>query len=529
MLRSGIQPMLEEIQRLVRPTGSSFDNTSNGMGGRAQEDGSKYKFDDTAVWANQMFANGMCSYLMPKSKRWAYIKPAGKPSSQLSDKELVALEQVSDMLYHSFALPATGFYEAGHEVYSDMGSYGTAILYNKRSAKGSRYETVPLSQGLFDTNDEGRADTMYYIKHLRTKAMIQAFPSIVNMDGFDANQGDRSYKLVYSVEPSFDLRAKKGGTIGATKPYQFTYWCEELKEVLQTGFLSYFPFIVPRWVKLPGEVYGRSPAMTCLSTIKVVNKMRKELLKSAEIANAPPLSAEEDTIMLPFSYGSRQMIWREAGSPAPEPILSGSQPNLTQEMIQQDRDTIVKAYFVDQIIRDQKKERQTILEIQDERGQMLQQLGPLLSRQENEFLAPCIEGQLEYLDQAGMLPELPDSLAGHDLEIVYTSPAAQAQYSSGMGDISAMLQDIIPLAQAKPEIMDNIDDNELFAEITRLRGVTRRIIRTKDDVNAMREDRAEAEGQQQQLEAAPGMAGAAKDIATARSIDPEGAGQLLNL
>jgi hypothetical protein len=299
--------------------------------------------------------------------------------------------------------------------------------------------------------------------------------------------------------------------------------------VLQTGFLSYFPFIVPRWVKLPGEVYGRSPAMTCLSTIKVVNKMRKELLKSAEIANAPPLSAEEDTIMLPFSYGSRQMIWREAGSPAPEPILSGSQPNLTQEMIQQDRDTIVKAYFVDQIIRDQKKERQTILEIQDERGQMLQQLGPLLSRQENEFLAPCIEGQLEYLDQAGMLPELPDSLAGHDLEIVYTSPAAQAQYSSGMGDISAMLQDIIPLAQAKPEIMDNIDDNELFAEITRLRGVTRRIIRTKDDVNAMREDRAEAEGQQQQMEAAPGMAGAAKDIATARSIDPEGAGQLLNL
>jgi hypothetical protein len=528
MLRSGIQPVLESVQRLVRPNGSAFDNSSK-QGGMAQEDGSKYKFDDTAVWANQMFANGMCSYLMPKSSRWAYLKPAGKPSSELTDEELIYLEQVSDMISHSFALPKTGFYEAGHEVYMDQGSYGTAILYNNRSARGSQYTAVPLSMGLFDTSDDGDVDTMFYIRKLRTKAMIQAFPDIVNAEGFDPSQGDRTYSLVYSVEPSRDVRAKKGGTIGANKPYQFTYWCEELKDVLQEGTLSYFPFIVPRWAKLPGEVYGRSPAMTCLSTIQMVNKMRKELIKSAEISNAPPLTAEEDTIMLPFSYGSRQMIWREPGSPAPEPVLSGSQPNLTQEMINQDRDTIVKAFFVDQIIRDQKKERQTILEIQDERGQMLQQLGPLLSRQENEFLSPCVEAQFDFLDKSDKLPPVPSTLEGHDMEIVYTSPAAQAQYSSGMSNISAMLQDIIPLAQAKPEIMDNIDDNELFAEISRLRNVTRRIVKTKDDVNAVREQRAEAEQQQQTMDNIPGMAGAAKDVADAKATDPEGIGQMLQL
>ncbi len=528
MLRSGIQPTLESIQRLVRPNGSNFDNVTK-QGGVAQEDGSKYKFDDTAVWANQMFANGMCSYLMPKSTRWAYLKPSGRPSSELSDEELIYLEQVSDMISHSFALPKTGFYEAGHEVYMDQGSYGTAILYNQRSAKGSRYTSIPLSMGLFDTNDEGDVDTMYYIKHLRTKAMIQAFPEIVNSEGFDPSQGDRSYRLVYSVEPSQDIRAKQGGTIGASKPYKATYWCEELKEILRSSTLSYFPFIVPRWAKLPGEVLGRSPAMTCLSTIQMVNKMRKEIIKSAEISNAPPLSAEEDTIMLPFSYGSRQMIWREAGSPAPEPVLSGSQPNLTQEMINQDRDTIVKAFFVDQIIRDQKKERQTILEIQDERGQMLQQLGPLLSRQENEFLAPCIEAQFDFLDKGKKLPPVPESLKDHDMEIVYTSPAAQAQYSTGMSNISAMLGDIIPLAQAKPEIMDNIDDNELFAEIARLRNVTRRVIKSKDDVNAMREERAEAEQQQQTMDNIPGMAGAAKDVADAKATDPEGIGAMLQL
>lgn len=529
MLRSGIEPMLESIQRLVRPNGANFQNTSRAQDGMSQEDGSKYKFDDTAVWSNHMFANGMASYLMPKSRRWAYIKPEGKPSANLTDEELVYLEQVSDLMSHSLAIPDAGFYEAGHEVFMDEGSYGTAILYNKRVGRLSSYEAIPLSQGLFDTNDVGNVDTMFYTKHLRTKALIQAFPDVVNFEGFDPNAGNKSWRLIYSVEPSRDVRAKKGGRVGPTKPFQFTYWVEELKEVLQAGTLSYFPFIVPRWAKMPGEVYGRSPAMTCLSTIQVLNKMRKELLKSAEIANAPPLSAEEDTIMLPFSYGSRQMIWREPGAPAPEPVLSGSQPNLTQEMINQDRDTIVKAFFVDQIIRDQKKERQTILEIQDERGQMLQQLGPLLSRQENELLAPVLENQFEHLQRTGQLPETPGSLQGAGMEIVYTSPAAQAQYASGMADISALMQDLAPLAQTNPTVLDNIDDNELVQEMARLRNITRRVVRSKDDVNAMREEREQAESQQQMAGAIPDMAGAAKDIATARATDPSGVGAALNI
>ena len=414
-------------------------------------------------------------------------------------------------------------------------SQGTRSTWTRGPTEQRSYITnaagtvANIRRFLFDTNEEDVADCMYYSRHFRAKAMIQRFPEIVNMEGFDVKEGNRSYELIYSVEPNNAPNSHANGKIGDSKPFKFTYWCPELKDVIRTGYLSYFPFIVPRWTKLAGEIYGRSPAMNCLSTIQVVNKMRKELLKSAEIANSPPLSAEEDTIMLPFSYGSRQMIWREQGAPPPEPILSGSQPNLTLEMLRADQDAITRAFFVDQIIRDQKKERQTILEIQDERGQMLQQLAPLLSRQENEFLAPCIEAQIDYLDMANLIPEVPDSLKGHEMEIVYTSPAAQAQYSGGVADIQAMMNDLAPWAQAKPDILDNFDENELVAEITRLRNVTRRIVKPKEDVNAMREEREEAESQQQMAANIPGLAGAAKDIATARSTDPEGTGQLLNI
>ena len=62
-----------------------------------------------------------------------------------------------------------------------------------------------------------------------------------------------------------------------------------------------------------------------------------------------------------------------------------------------------------------------------------------------------------------------------------------------------------------------------------MRNVPRNVVKSKDDVNAAREAREQQEQQQMAMQAAPEMAGAMKDVATARSTDPEGTGQLLGL
>ena len=58
-----------------------------------------------------------------------------------------------------------------------------------------------------------------------------------------------------------------------------------------------------------------------------------------------------------MKYGSRQVMFHEAGSEKPSPILAGNQPQYTMEMIRMYRDTINRSFFVDQIIRQEKKER----------------------------------------------------------------------------------------------------------------------------------------------------------------------------
>lgn len=527
-LRCGIESTLCDVQKFLRPNSTSFRDTTKGYGS-TQDEGSKYIYDHTAVWANQMFANGLSSYLIPKSDRWAYLKPQGIPSSELSDEQLIYLETVSDLLYHHFSLPRTQFYSAGHENFHDQGSFGTAVTHVRKDKHGVSFKSCPLADCFFDVDMNNEVDTMYYVRRMRSKQIAQMFPNALNMDDFDPRSVEKEYLLIYSVEPNRDIRARKGGRIGSERPYKTTYWCPQLKQVLDSGGLGYFPFLVPRWSLVSGEVWGRSPAMTCLSNIQMINKMKKELIKSAELSNSPPMTAEEDSILLPMRYGARQMIWRTAGSEAPQPVLSGSQPNLTLEMMSSEQEAITRAFFVDQIIREQKKERQSVMEVQDERGQMLQQLGPQLARQEAEFVSPAIELAFDILDKQGKLPEAPASVDGMELEIVYTSPAAYAQYSSKISDISGFLQDMTPLFQINPELMQGLDEQELMDAYSRYRNVPRRIVKSKKDVEAMKEQRAQAEEQQQMMGAAPAMAGAMKDVAQAKQADPEGIGQLLNM
>jgi hypothetical protein len=68
--------------------------------------------------------------------------------------------------------------------------------------------------------------------------------------------------------------------------------------------------------------------------------------------------------------------------------MAGNQPQYMMDMIRMYRDTINRSFFVDQIIRQEKKERQSVTEIQDTRGQMLNQLAPLINRMESEYIGP---------------------------------------------------------------------------------------------------------------------------------------------
>jgi NCAIR mutase (PurE)-related protein len=91
------------------------------------------------------------------------------------------------------------------------------------------------------------------------------------------------------------------------------------------------------------------------------------------------------------------------------------------------------------------------------------------------------------------------------------------------------MQDIAPLAQIKPELLQAIDEQKLLESYAQYRNLSPEIVKNEQQMAEAMEEQKQQMEQQQQIAAAPQISGALKDVAQAKQADPEGMGQLLNI
>ena len=84
-------------------------------------------FDSTAPLANEQLASGLHGHLTNAAERWFSLRVPGTPESE----PLRAwLQGTVDLMFDEvFSSPETNFVTAIHELYLDIGAYGTAGLY----------------------------------------------------------------------------------------------------------------------------------------------------------------------------------------------------------------------------------------------------------------------------------------------------------------------------------------------------------------------------------------------------------------
>lgn len=525
----------QQLRRWCRPTSPDFftSQTNRLRGDRRHDE----IYDSTAPWALDQFASGLSAVLTDPSSRWFGIGLQGVPMEELAREERLYLEDVADRIYFELSLPDSGAYATLHENYMDIGCFGTAVQFQFWDRKNShmKFRSCPLADCFLAENNTGEIDKVFYRRKLNTRQMLQEFPQLINQpkEIFDPDK-DREYELVHFVAPRRER--VRGGILAVNKPWASYYFEPELPIILEESGFDYFPYNTARWTTVAGETYGRSPGMSVLADVRTLNQMQKELLVSAQLANFPPIVAEDDSILLPLAGNQghqltltpKSVLWKEQGAEFPQAINSGMQPQLTLEMMQDLRQSVQRAFFVDHLIREKKKERQTTTEILDERGEMLRQLQPNFYRINSELHDNMIKTAHFLLERRGELPEPPQSLNGERMDVFYFSPAAKAQLGTKAQNISAFLQDITPLVSVDPTLLEEIDRSAMLAEYAKAREVFR--IMKSPEVRE-REKAAAAQQQQQQalLEAAPQAAKAAKDVADARQKDPSLIPELSNI
>jgi hypothetical protein len=304
--------------------------------------------------------------------------------------------------------------------------------------------------------------------------------------------------------------------------YSSYYLSMEGGKIIEEGGYNTFPYAISRYEQAPGEVYGRSPAMAVLPSIKTLNEEKKTVLKQGHRAVDPILLVHDDGIIDTFSLkpGSLNAGGITAdGRPLVQALQVGN-ISIGKDLMDDERMIINDAFLVNlfQILTETNQMTATeVMERAREKGILL---APTLGRQQSEYLGPMIDREVDILSRQGILPPMPRLLleAQGDYTVQYDSPLSRAQRAeeaSGLMRTVEMALQVVNVTQSM-ESIDHFNWDIIIPEISQIQGVPTRWMKSLETVAAIRDERAQAAQEQQQMQAAPGNAAMIKAGAVAK-------------
>jgi hypothetical protein len=477
-------------------------------------------FDSTAPLALERFAAAMEGMLTPRGQRWHHLR-ASDPRLDEIDAVRAWFERVEDILFARRYSPSANYASQQHEVYMSLGAFGSGVLFvDELPGSGLRYRSVHLAECYFAEDSHGRIDTAFRKFRFTARQAAQRWgetalpPAIAR--ALD-REPDKVFDFLHGVFPRAERRP--GGRDGRNMPITSLYVSYEGRRVVHEGGFEEFPYAISRYVTAPREVYGRSPAMLVLADIKMLNEMARTTLRAAHKAVDPPLLIADDGVMSRINTRPNALNYggvNRHGQALIQPLATGANVPLGLKMENQRRQVINDAFLVTlfQILVEAPGQTATEALIRAQEKGVL--LSPTVGRQQAEAPGPMIQREVAILGRAGLLPPMPPALAAAagGYEIEYASPLSRAQRAEEAVGIVRTLEAAAPLAQADPGVYDNIDGDAALRTLAEINGA-RRILRGRDQVTAARARREAAQGLEQMVAAAPGLAGAVKDIAGA--------------
>jgi len=501
----------QDIREYVRPVGMDF-NRQSAKGNRRTQ----LIFDGTAVNANEELASGLQSFLTNPVERWFEIQTEDMGEIRDMFEGQLWLEMVSDLIYNEYSRPDTGLNQALSEVYSDLSSYGTSVIYQDWSNGHLRFRSFSLASCFLKEGANGKVDTCYRITKMSTRNVLQEFGRVHHRINDEKDQ-EKEWTVAHMVFPQTDrLTFGYGPT---NKKYASVWVCEETKSIFKESGYRTFCYHCPRWSKLPDEVYGRSPAMTCLPDIKMVNAIERVLIKAAQKIVDPPLMVPSDGFLLPIETSPGSLIFKEPGmTETIEPLLIQGDLPVGMELSNQKRDQIRRAFHSDWLRMEKENKEMTAYEVADRRDEKLRLLAPSLGRIQSELLGPMIERSYELLDFYGYVPQAPGPMLGMLLKVEYVSPASRAQLGAKIIQLGRYIQDLAPAAQIQPDVFDIVDFDEWARQLATARGVSMRVLKSPSRMKQMRDEKQASQELQTAAAIAEPASKAIKNVADAQKL-----------
>ena len=251
------------------------------------------------------------------------------------------------------------------------------------------------------------------------------------------------------------------------------------------------------------------------------------MLQGLELLVNPPYDLVEGSDLhrpriFPGALNHRRAGFR--GEERMQPLIQNQAVDLGEGKTEQIRVRIRETFYNDLFVApgplapDGDIQHQSATEFSIRERQRLAILGPIFSRQKVEYLGPMIGRAFNVMDANRMFPPAPSDLQGGDLDIGYLSPLAIAQESGEVAAIQETILAVQPIAALDPSVMDRLDLDAGVAIIAEGLRAPARMIRSDDEIAAIREKQGQQAEEERESALATQDASAAKDLSQALAV-----------
>lgn len=425
----------------------------------------------------------------------------------------------------------SNLYRVLHSTYEEIAVFGTGAFFVMPDP-----ETVihchPLTAGEYRLacNFKGEVDTCYRTFSMTVGAVVKEFgldvcsESVKNAhrDGFLS----QSVTIRHVIEPreDRDIRAADNRNMPWKSVYYETGQDDDL--VLRESGFEEFPVLAPRWETAGHDTYGHGPGMVALGDVKQLQQEQVRKSQAIDFQTAPPMLG-------PAEMKGQETKWAPGGIThvASTASQAGIRPAFETRLdlnallmdIEDVRKRINSAFFADLFLMltfQNDTTRKTATEIAERHEEKLIQLGPVLERLHTELLGPVVRRIYRELERAGVLPPAPPELTNIDLTLEFVSMLAQAQRAIGVAGIERVLLVAGSVAEAKPDILDNLDEDGLWSELTEAIGVPSRITHSPEVRDKLRRGKLASQQAAAQAALQEQQSKTAKNLATSPTDTP---------
>ena len=428
--KDNFRDLYEDAYEFALPQRNLYDGYFEGkVGGQKKMN---RVFDSTAISSTQRFANRMQSGIFPPQRKWCKLEPGSDVPPERKIEVQQALDVFNDKMFD--VLKQSNFDIAIGEFLLDL-SVGTAVMLVQPGDGITPINFIPVPQYLvaFEEGANGQVDNVYRRMRIKGEAIKQQWPEA---------ELDAELQRKIDDKPTEEIELLEA----TIYDYERGDYCYHVIHPKSKSELVYkrqktSPWVVSRFMKVAGEIYGRGPVITALPDIKTLNKTLELLLKNASLAITGVYTAADDGVLNPQTVrivpGAIIPVARNGG-PQGESLRAlprAGDFNVSQIIINDLRMNIKKTLLDESLPPDNMSAR-SATEVVERMKELAQNLGSAFGRLVNETMIPLVAKTLEVMDQNGMIT-LPLKVDGLEVKVSPTSPLAAAQ---NMEEVNSIMQ-----------------------------------------------------------------------------------------